>query len=65
MNADNDLKSTIQNIISHVVMRMECANDSSLRRCLFQEYKEWLGNSIDDWVLALPQDWQKEEENLY
>ena len=24
------------------------------RRCLFNEYKEWLGGSIDDEVLAIP-----------
>ena len=24
------------------------------RRCVFHEYKEWLGKSIDDEVLAIP-----------
>jgi len=24
------------------------------RRCVFKEYKEWLGENIDDEVLAIP-----------
>ena len=65
MNDDNDLKFTLHNIVSHVVLRMEFTPDANIRRCLFQEYKEWLGASIDDWVLALPNDWRKPEENHY
>ena len=57
MTNDNDLKLTLQQIVSYAVLRMESANEAKTRKCIFQEYKEWLGSSIDDWVLALPNDW--------
>ena len=63
MNGDNDLKLTLHKVISHAVQRMESSSDASIRRCIFQEYKEWLGSSIDDWVLALPNDWRDAQEN--
>tara|TARA_Y100001968_G_scaffold319812_1_gene351881 strand:+ start:912 stop:1109 length:198 start_codon:yes stop_codon:yes gene_type:complete len=59
MSDDSDLKFTLHNIVSYAVMRMESASDAKIRRCIFQEYKEWLGSSIDDWVLALPNEWGK------
>ena len=59
MNDDNDLKLTLHNVVSYAVLRMETSSDAKIRRCLFHEYKEWLGASIDDWVLALPNDWGK------
>ena len=62
---DNDLKMTLHNVVSYAVRRMECTSDEKIRRCIFQEYKEWLGNSIDDWVLALPNDWGKSDVNFY
>tara|TARA_B100000214_G_scaffold294573_1_gene224325 strand:- start:434 stop:631 length:198 start_codon:yes stop_codon:yes gene_type:complete len=65
MSGDNDLKLTLHEIVSHAVLRMEIANEAKTRRCIFQEYKEWLGNSIDDWVLALPNDWGKSDANFY
>ena len=65
MNGDKDLKSTLHNVVSYVVQRMESESDSNIRRCLFQEYREWLGTSIDDWVLALPYDWSKSDEDFY
>tara|TARA_B100000214_G_scaffold335176_1_gene278298 strand:- start:108 stop:305 length:198 start_codon:yes stop_codon:yes gene_type:complete len=64
MSADNDLKITLHHVISNAVLRMESASDSRIRRCIFQEYKEWLGSSIDDWVLALPNDWGKSDKNI-
>tara|TARA_Y100001968_G_C19206502_1_gene642567 strand:- start:486 stop:623 length:138 start_codon:yes stop_codon:yes gene_type:complete len=42
-------------------MRMEKSNEVNTRRCLFKEYKEWLGSSVDDWDLALPKDWEKSD----
>ena len=54
MNDDNDLKVTLRKVVSHAVHRMESSTDASIRRCIFQEYKEWLGTNIDDWVLAIP-----------
>ena len=62
---DNDLKLTLNKVVSYAVMRMESASDADVRRCIFQEYKEWLGNSIDDWVLALPNNWRKSDTNFY
>ncbi len=56
MNDDSDLKLTLHNVLSYMVLRMESESDVNIRRCIFQEYKEWLGPSIDDWVLALPND---------
>ena len=65
MSSDDELKSTLQNAVSYAVMRMESATDPNIRKCIFQEYKEWLGTSIDDWVLALPHDWGKSDAKFY
>ena len=59
MNGDNNLKLTLHQIVTYAVSRIELSTDARTKRCLFQEYKEWLGSSIDDWVLALPHDWGK------
>ena len=56
MNDDYDLKLTLRKVFSHAVLRLERSLEANVRRCIFQEYKEWLGNSIDDWALALPND---------
>ena len=63
MNDDNDLKLTLHKVVSYALLRMESETDINVRRCIFQEYKEWLGSSIDDWVLALPIDWGKSDTN--
>ena len=65
MNDDNDLKMTLRKVVSYAVLRMESSSDANVRRCIFQEYKEWLGASIDDWVLALPYDSDKSDVNFY
>ena len=65
MKDDKDLRSTLHDVVSHVVWRMESESDTNIRRCIFQEYREWLGISIDDWVLALPYNWGYSDENLY
>ena len=65
MKDDKDLRSTLHDVVSHAVRRMESESDTNIRRCIFQEYREWLGTSIDDWVLALPYDWGHSDENLY
>tara|TARA_B100000945_G_scaffold4843_1_gene4090 strand:+ start:309 stop:506 length:198 start_codon:yes stop_codon:yes gene_type:complete len=65
MNDDNDLKVTLHKVVSNAVLRIESTSDPNVRRCIFQEYKEWLGTSIDDWVLALPNDWGKSDANFY
>ena len=65
MSDDNDLKETLHKIVSYTVIRMEALSDTNVKRCIFQEYKEWLGTSIDDWVLALPDDWGKSDAHFY
>ena len=64
MNDDKNLKLTLHLVVSNAVNRMESASDSDIRRCIFQEYKEWLGNSIDDWVLVLPNNYGKSDDNI-
>ena len=65
MSIDDDLIQTLHKIVSYAVMRMESSSDANVRRCIFEEYKEWLGTSIDDWVLALPNDWGRSDVNFY
>ena len=65
MNDDNDLKLTLNKIVSHALLRIESTSDANVRKCIFQEYKEWLGKSIDDWVLALPNEWGKSDGKFY
>ena len=52
--ADKQLKEILHMAINNAVSRMELLKETSDRRCLFNEYKEWLGDSIDDEVLAIP-----------
>ena len=63
MTDDKDLKITLHNVVSHAVLRMESVSDVNIKKCIFDEYREWLGSSIDDWVLALPDDWGKSDTN--
>ena len=65
MSDDSDLKLTVNKVVSYAVLRMESTSDANIRRCIFQEYMEWLGTNIDDWVLALPNDWGKSDVNFY
>ena len=65
MSDDEDLKLTLHKVVTYAVLRMESASDANVRRCIFQEYKEWLGASIDEWVLALPNDGGKSDANYY
>tara|TARA_Y100001968_G_scaffold328542_1_gene375925 strand:+ start:1276 stop:1470 length:195 start_codon:yes stop_codon:yes gene_type:complete len=54
MNADDQLKDVLQTAINNAVSRMRLLRRPADRRCLFNEYKEWLGESINDDVLAIP-----------
>tara|TARA_Y100001978_G_scaffold112045_1_gene99952 strand:- start:190 stop:384 length:195 start_codon:yes stop_codon:yes gene_type:complete len=54
MNADKELKDILQIAVKNAVSRMETLRSPADRRCLFHEYKEWLGESINDEVLAIP-----------
>ena len=54
MNADNQLKDILHMAVDNAISRMKILRRPADRRCLFNEYKEWLGESIDDEVLAIP-----------
>ena len=56
MNADNQLKDILHMSVKNAVSRMKFLRNPADRRCVFDEYKEWLGESIDDEVLAIPTD---------
>ena len=54
MNADKELKDILHMAVKNTVSRMKIVRSPVDRRCLFHEYKEWLGESINDEVLAIP-----------
>ena len=54
MNADKQLKDILHMAVNNAVSRMKILRRPNDRRCVFHEYKEWLGESIDDEVLAIP-----------
>tara|TARA_B100000700_G_scaffold241305_1_gene268466 strand:+ start:78 stop:272 length:195 start_codon:yes stop_codon:yes gene_type:complete len=54
MNADKQLKDILHMAVNNAVSRMKSLRRPADRRCVFNEYKEWLGESIDDEVLAIP-----------
>ena len=54
MNDDKHLKDILNMSVNNAVSRMKILKKPADRRCLFNEYKEWLGESIDDEVLAIP-----------
>ena len=60
MNADSKLKETLSSALNHVVVRMEKLKEPADRRCLFHEYKEWLGEDIKNEVWAIPRDFGHE-----
>ena len=54
MNADKELKDILHMAVNNAVSRMKILRSPGDRRCIFNEYKQWLGESIDDEVLAIP-----------
>ena len=54
MNKDKQLKGILHKAVNNAVSRMKILRSPADRRCVFNEYKEWLGESIDDQVLAIP-----------
>ena len=54
MNADNQLKEILHMAVNNAVSRMKILRSPTDRPCVFHEYKEWLGESIDDEVFAIP-----------
>ena len=61
MNADKHLEDILHIAAKNTVSRMKTLRSPADRRCLFHEYKEWLGESIDDEVLAIPTEIIKNE----
>ena len=53
MDADSQLKETLHIVLKNAVTRMEQLKHPSDRRCLFHEYKEWLGSDINEEVWAM------------
>ena len=54
MDADKQLKEILRMAVHNAVSRMEILKEPADRRCVFNEYKEWLGESIDNEILAIP-----------
>tara|TARA_B100000965_G_scaffold291720_1_gene249522 strand:+ start:3857 stop:4033 length:177 start_codon:yes stop_codon:yes gene_type:complete len=54
MDSDKQLKEILHMAVNNAVSRMEILNEPSDRRSIFNEYKEWLGEKIDNEVLAIP-----------
>ena len=54
MNPDKELKAILHMAVNNAVSRMKVLRSPTDRRCVFHEYKEWLGESIDDEILAIP-----------
>jgi len=56
MNADSHLKEILHLAVENAVSRMEILKEPSDRRCIFHEYKEWLGRDVNDEVWAIPRE---------
>tara|TARA_Y100001968_G_scaffold327318_1_gene372085 strand:+ start:7027 stop:7221 length:195 start_codon:yes stop_codon:yes gene_type:complete len=56
MKADSRLKEILNMVVKNAISRMETLQDPADRRCLFHEYKEWLGEDINDEVWAIPRE---------
>ncbi len=54
MNKDKQLKEILHMAVNNAVSRMKILRRPADRRSVFNEYKEWLGESINDEVLAIP-----------
>ena len=54
MNADKKLKEILHMAVDNAVSRIKVLRSPHDRRCVFNEYKEWLGETIDNEVLAIP-----------
>ena len=61
MNPDKELKDILHMAVKNAVSRMKIVRSPADRRCLFHEYKEWLGESINDEVLTIPTEIIKNE----
>ena len=62
MDADAQLVDTLHITVTNAVSRMEVLKEAADRRSIFNEYKEWLAEDINDDVWALPTNWNQESE---
>jgi len=56
MNTDSELKNILRLALNNAVSRMETLKEPADRRCIFNEYKEWLGENINDDVWVIPRE---------
>ncbi len=56
MNTDSELKEILHLALNNAVSRMETLKEPADRRCIFNEYKEWLGENINDDVWVIPRE---------
>ena len=56
MNADSELKKILHLAVNNAALRMETLKEPSDRRCIFNEYQEWLGENINDDVWVIPRE---------
>ena len=56
MKSDKQLKEILHLALNNAVSRIEMLEEPSDRRCVFNEYKEWLGQDINDEVWAIPRE---------
>ena len=54
MNADKQLKEILHMAVNNALSRMKILRSPSDRRCVFKKYKDWIGETIDNEVLAIP-----------
>ena len=54
MDANSQLEKILKIVVNNAVLRMEVLQEPADRRCLFNEYKEWLGEDINNEVWAIP-----------
>ena len=54
MDTDPQLKEILKITVNNAVSRMEKLKEPSDRRCIFQEYKEWLRENINDEIWVIP-----------
>ena len=60
MDEDSQLKRILHLALTNAVSRMEELKEPKDRRCLFHEYKEWMGEELNDEVWAIPIDFGHE-----
>jgi len=56
MNDDSRLKEILKMAVNNAVSRIEILKETSDRRSVFNEYKEWLGEDINDEIWAIPRE---------